>query len=237
MAGPSSAQFNQELGNRLFQLAESLGASLLNQVNRIGSDEEIPLYSPDMTYQKVFETAGYGPGAAMGLGAATGILEPGPGDALRLVEALGALGPLMGLSKRIRSASTPTAVTSGTIPTSRLARTPGFSDEDLAIYATGNVMDDPRTAAMVEHLRPRSASDIDPIEVSVYPQQGGGIPNPERGGNVRIKEGSHRTASAAELGWDEVPVEVTYHGGAETEEGAALFDLIRSLMTAGGGGR
>jgi hypothetical protein len=139
------------------------------------------------------------------------------------------------LTRRIRSPSTPTAVTQGTIPTDRLREAASFADEDLTIYATGNAMDDPRTAEMVEHLRPRTAADIDPIEVSVYPQQGGGIPNPERGGTMRIKDGNHRTAAAMELGWDEVPVEVTYHGGAEAEEGAALLDLIRNLMGGGGG--
>jgi len=89
--GPQSAQFNAELGNRLFQLIDSLVANGLNQVNRIGGTEEIPLYDPSMTLDTPFRNAGWGEVPAQVLGAGSGIVMD-PTGAIGDIARVGAVG-------------------------------------------------------------------------------------------------------------------------------------------------
>lgn len=91
MAGPRSAQFNQDLGNQFFQLIDSLVANTLNQANRIGGTQEVPLYDPNMTLPDPFRNAGYGEVPAQALGALSGIALD-PTGAVGDIARVGAIG-------------------------------------------------------------------------------------------------------------------------------------------------
>lgn len=72
------------------ELGWALGPNLLNQLNRIGG-ASVPAFDPDVGYADVFRNAGYSDAAAMGLGIAADVAEPGP--PVRAIGAMAALSP------------------------------------------------------------------------------------------------------------------------------------------------
>lgn len=71
----------------------SLFGNFANQGNRIGSEADIPLYDPGLTYQEVFENAGHPEDVARALAGLLGVVEPGPGELGQLARGLAAAGP------------------------------------------------------------------------------------------------------------------------------------------------
>jgi hypothetical protein len=84
--GPSSAQFNQQIGNQVLDWLEGLFANGLNQANRIGTPEGDHSYRADMRMHEPFESAGYGPQAAGLLGLLGLLATPDPTDIMQLAK-------------------------------------------------------------------------------------------------------------------------------------------------------
>jgi len=68
----------------------------VNQLNRLGG-ADVPLYDLGLTWQDVFEGAGYDPGMAALLGFGGEIVEPGPGE----IKALTDLIPMLAIMSRL----------------------------------------------------------------------------------------------------------------------------------------
>lgn len=84
--GPSSAQFNQQIGNQVLDFIEGLFANGLNQANRIGNPEGDHSYDADMRMSQPFENAGYGPQAAGLLGLIALLATPDPTDIMQIAK-------------------------------------------------------------------------------------------------------------------------------------------------------
>ncbi|MGM0386107.1 MAG: hypothetical protein ACQERF_09035 [Actinomycetota bacterium] len=84
--GPSSAQFNQQIGNQVLDFIEGLFANGLNQANRIGNPEGDHSYDPNMRMSQPFENAGYGPQAAGLLGLIGLLATPDPTDIMQVAK-------------------------------------------------------------------------------------------------------------------------------------------------------
>lgn len=76
-----------------FMLLSSLFANTMNQGNRIGSDADIRLYDPGLTYEEVFQNAGHPDDIAKALAGMAGVTEPGFGELGQLMRGVGAAAP------------------------------------------------------------------------------------------------------------------------------------------------
>lgn len=97
-------EFNQQLGNAMFQVISSLFTNPLNQINRIGGQaENIPVYDPNLGYADVFRNAGYDNTPAEVMGMIAGMVEPGPGEISDAAKIIGG-GASLGLPLVLRQA-------------------------------------------------------------------------------------------------------------------------------------
>lgn len=79
-AAPGGAsEFTPENAMKLFDLTFSVGPNVLNQLNRIGSDD-IPFWETGLNYGDVARNAGYEGLVADAIGLVGDLVEPGPGE-------------------------------------------------------------------------------------------------------------------------------------------------------------
>jgi hypothetical protein len=79
--------------------ASSVGANALNQVNRIGSEEEIPVFDPGLEYADVFRNAGYDERDSILLSIAASGIEPGVGELGAVAQLIGNVAGIAGIVK------------------------------------------------------------------------------------------------------------------------------------------